>query len=103
MRIVGSRHLNRLLAFLAAFGLIAGLFTVTAGVALAAPACGAHCYVSNTGNDTNDGATPGTSLLHINAGIAAVTAGGTVTVAAGTYPEFVQINKALTLEGANSG
>jgi hypothetical protein len=39
----------------------------------------------------------------IQEAIDAVDAGGTVHVAAGTYPELITITKAVTLEGANAG
>src|SRR6185369_1215238 len=50
-------------------------------------------YVAPTGSDGNDGLTLGTPKLTIGAGLTAVDPGGTVMVAAGTYPEAVSITK----------
>ena len=55
--------------------------------------CTTVCYVNAaTGNDLADGSTPGTAKKTIQAGIDAVTASGTVNVAAGTYNEDVKID-----------
>lgn len=52
---------------------------------------------------TNDGHAWGVdAFASITAGVAAVDAGGTVQVAAGTYVENVTIGKALTLQGAGN-
>lgn len=59
------------------------------------------CYVdAATGNDSNSGSSPSDALATIQEGIDQVASGGTVYVAAGTYPESLDINKALTLSGA---
>ena len=55
-----------------------------------------------------DGAGPATAIgldafATIQGGIDGVTPGGTVTVAAGTYPELVNVNKSVTLLGAQAG
>lgn len=62
---------------------------------------------TNLGVDP-DGAGPATvfggdAFTTIQAGVNAVATGGTVNVAAGTYAEVVDLNKALTLSGANAG
>jgi|GEM_PF-1180967 hypothetical protein len=56
-------------------------------------------YVSPSGSDSNSGTSIDDAKLTIAAGVAAVDAGGTVHVAAGTYNGPVTINKSLTLEG----
>jgi uncharacterized repeat protein (TIGR01451 family) len=96
---------SRLLALIAAACLAGGLVGVTAGVALAAPVCGAHCYTNGaTGSDVTGDGTAGNPYATINKSLTDVTPGGIVTVAnTATYPEFVDITKAVTLEGANSG
>ena len=65
--------------------------------------CTSTCYVNAaTGNDSNSG-TADSPFATIQQGIDAVSAGGTVDVAAGTYDEGVTIGKAVTLLGANAG
>ena len=67
------------------------------------PDCTTDCYVdAATGNDFNSGL-PGDPVKTIQKGVDKVTAGGTVHVAAGTYPENVTINKVLSLKGAQAG
>ena len=60
--------------------------------------CTAVCYADVVnGNDANDGISPATAKKTIQAAINAVTAGGTVYVLPGTYPESPNVNKSLTL------
>ncbi len=54
-------------------------------------------------DDADSGWYDSTHFATIQEGITAVGPGGTVNVAAGTYNERVNINKSLTLEGANAG
>ena len=57
-----------------------------------------------TSGGTNDGHLWGYDAFNtVQTGINAVAAGGTVNVAAGTYPEVVVVNKPLTLSGAQAG
>jgi predicted outer membrane repeat protein len=56
-------------------------------------------YVSPTGNDANDGASPSTAKQTINAGIAVTQAGGTLRIATGTYRENVLISRSVTIQG----
>ena len=87
---------------------VAVLLAATAGVmaagpqAGAAPSCAASCFVGPSGNDSATG-TSGDPLLTIQAGIDAVSAGGTVHVAPGTYDQALTIDHSLTLQGANAG
>ena len=70
-------------------------------VVFATPSCTTTCYVNAaTGNDGNDGQTPGTALKTVNAALAAVSSGGTIVVATGTYTEQLVINKPVTITGA---
>lgn len=70
---------------------------VPAAKIMAANACTTDCYVdATTGNDANHG-TAAYPKQTIQAGVAAVQAGGTVHVADGTYAEVVTVNKALSL------
>ena len=54
------------------------------------------------GDDGNGGATPGDAKKTIQAGINAVSTGGTVEVAAATYDEDPFVNKSLSLRGAQA-
>jgi hypothetical protein len=69
------------------------------------PQCTTTCYVNaSTGNDvTKGGTSPSDAKQTIQAAVDTVNPGGTVIVAAGTYPERVVIGKALTLQGPNVG
>ena len=87
-----------------AIALVGGALALTAAPASAAgPNCGAACFVNGaTGNDGNTG-TATDPLQTIQAGVSNVSAGGTVTVAAGTYAENVVITTPLALTGAGQG
>ena len=64
-----------------------GIVATAASRADAAPSCGTACYVAaSTGNDANAG-TAGSPLQTIQAGINAVSVGGTVYVRPGNYSE----------------
>ena len=63
--------------------------------------CPTNCYVGSAGSDSNDG-TSGSPFATIQHAVTAVSSGGTVHVAAGTYNENVQISQPLTLLGANA-
>ncbi|MFM7718090.1 MAG: Ig-like domain repeat protein, partial [Actinomycetota bacterium] len=83
-------------------GFITGVGFWPTAMTYAAP-CSTTCYVNaTTGDDTYPG-TAGAPFKTIQKGVNAVTAGGTVNVAAGTYSEDVTIAKALTLSGAKAG
>ncbi|HMQ30457.1 MAG TPA: choice-of-anchor D domain-containing protein [Chloroflexaceae bacterium] len=71
--------------------------------AYAQASCTTLCYVSPSGNDSSNGASPATPLRTIGAALTAVSPGGTIRVAAGTYNESLAISKAVTVEGANPG
>ncbi len=60
-------------------------------------------YVATTGADTGDCATPATACLTVNYAVSQATAGQTVFVSAGTYPEMVSVDKPLTFSGPNAG
>ena len=72
------------------------------GVASATPICGSTCYVGSAGSDSNDGSS-GSPFATIQHAVTAVSSGGTVHVAAGTYNESVTISQPVTLDGAQSG
>src|SRR5581483_8385890 len=64
-------------------------------------ACTTTCYVDGTnGDDSFGGDSPSSAKKPIQAAVNAVSSGGTVIVAAGTYHEDVTISKTLTLTGA---
>jgi hypothetical protein len=96
---------RRLLALFASVFLVGGLLATSATAVFAATCtAGGTCYVSAAGNDGFDGSTPATAKQHINAGIAAAGANGTVIVAAGTYPEHVTANQTgQTIQGPHAG
>ena len=77
------------------------LIVALSALSVSAAVCTTVCYADVTlGNDANDGDTPATAKQTIQAAVNAVNAGGQVIVAAGTYPESVLVNKAVTITGA---
>ena len=73
-------------------------------VLFATPSCTTTCYVNGTtGNDGNSGQSAGAALKTVGAALAAVSPGGTIVVAAGTYTEQLVVNKAVTITGAGQG
>lgn len=60
-------------------------------------------YVSTTGTDAGTCATPSTACATVTYAVGQATTGQTVFVSAGTYPELVIVDKALTFKGANAG
>lgn len=63
--------------------------------------CQTVCYANPvTGSDSNDGTTPATAKLTVQAAVDDVNAGGTVIMAAGSFTEQVVIGKSIVLEGA---
>src|ERR1700731_632961 len=62
-------------------------------------------YVDPAGNDSNTCTAPGpaSACMTINAAIGKASAGDTIHVAIGLYNEQVQVNKTLTLLGAQNG
>lgn len=65
-------------------------------------AAGTWYVNSATGNDSNDCLSTSTACKTIQAAINKASASDTITVAAGTYNEQVQVNKTLTLNGAQA-
>jgi hypothetical protein len=90
---------TRLPHFVVAAALAAGGLLATAP----APSYAATYYVSPSGNDANDCLSPATACLTITAAIAKASSGDTISIAAGTYVEGVNINKNnLTITGAGA-
>src|SRR5260221_1813652 len=81
------------------------LFAATVALALANTASAATWYVDPAGNDSNTCTAPGSAsaCMTIGAAMAKASAGDTINVAIGNYNEQVQINKTLTLLGAQHG
>ncbi len=64
---------------------------------------GANWYVSTTGNNSaGHGTSSGDPFLTIGYAITAASAGDVIYVAAGIYSEYLTVNKALTINGANA-
>ncbi|MEX2159979.1 MAG: flexitail domain-containing putative surface protein [Dehalococcoidia bacterium] len=66
--------------------------------------CTTDCYVNGTyGDDSFDGASAASAKKTVQGGVNAVAAGGTVHVAAGTYPEQVVVTTdGVTIDGAGA-
>lgn len=66
--------------------------------------CTADCYVdAASGNDTFGGGSPASAKKTIQAAVAQVSTGGTVHVAAGNYSGPINIGRAMTLNGVQTG
>ena len=67
--------------------------------------CGAaartHWYVDTTGSDLTGSGTLASPLFSIQTAINAATVGDTVSVAAGTYVENIEVNKEIAIMGEN--
>ena len=81
--------------------LFALVLVLSLGLVMAVPVSAATpIYVDGiTGNDGDNGETPGGAVATITKGIELVDSGGTVHVAAGTYYENVVVDIPLTLQG----
>jgi len=78
---------------------LAALFALTLGtIVVSASAAAAATLVVD-----DNLACPGATLTTIQAAVIAATAGDTIQVCAGVYPEVVIVNKSLTLLGAQAG
>jgi len=88
-------HVLRILAALLAAVLSVPLLTGTAHAA-------DDWYVSTAGSDGNDCTSPATACRTVAGALAKATAGGTIDVAAGTYPETLVIRSDVTLRGAGA-
>ena len=80
---------------------------VVAMVIVASPAMAQTTwYVATTGSDTTGNGSSGNPWATIQYAVRdapGVLNGHTISVAAGTYPEYITIGKSLTLQGANAG
>src|SRR5437764_5080341 len=63
---------------------------------------GSTLYVSPSGSDTNDCASPLTACQTIGHALGLAPAGSTINLAAGTYREHLTLDKSLTLQGAGA-
>ena len=85
-------------------GLVIAAAALFPSAATAAPSpCTNVCVVAPTGNDANSGTSLATAKLHIQAGIDAVSPGGTVKVYPGKYVENLLITVPVTLTGVGEG
>lgn len=68
-----------------------------------AGAVAAHRYVATTGSDSGTCTSSAAPCATVNYAVGQASAGDTINVAAGTYPEMVTVDKELTFSGANAG
>ena len=111
-----SRQITRLkagksISLLLAMTIILSLFLIAVPMAVTAGAATPIYVNDSTGDDTNNGETPGSPVKTIARGIELVDTEGTINVAAGTYNEgdptnqkwAIYIDKPITLLGAQAG
>ncbi|NLA35966.1 MAG: PKD domain-containing protein [Actinobacteria bacterium] len=80
-----------------------GAWTLSAPVAITVNAGGAGRFVATTGADSGDCSSSAAPCRTINYAVDAAAAGDVVNVAAGAYPEIVNVSKSLVFRGANAG
>src|SRR5687767_11971525 len=90
---------NKYRTFLRVFAMLGALLSFAGGTAWAA----GPWFVSNLGNDGNDCLTSTSACLTIDGAIGKASSGDTINVAAGTYSGDVNVNKSVTLLGAQAG
>jgi len=73
--------------------------SASASVTITAGGGGISYYVSTTGNNSNSGTSPSTAWKTITYAISQASAGVTLHVLPGPYPEFVNINKSGSASG----
>ncbi len=99
MKSISPQHLTIQLVRLIAIGLALALLAALPRSGYSAPQATTR-YVSLIGGDGNDCLTPATACEHIQAAINKSSSGDTISIAAGTYLENLEINDiSLTLQG----
>ncbi len=95
--------MNRILGILLALALVLSLGLATTAPVAAGVVVNDEVWVCNSGSDDTGDGSEGDPYATIQHGIDVVAEGGTVNVKAGTYNENVDVNKSLSLLGAQAG